>query len=216
MGSPDEVDEVTEAAEAPRATVEEVQPANEGVHVNHDIAERMDGAFLSIVLSAALPCGLVIGVTAILLGVIYGKQVGRYQGWPVLYVAQQSSSTTGLWQTLNGWKKSGGEAAVFVNFNPSSLTAIAALTGKVIPYLSSSIMALVAFFVARRIILVSQQGQSHELPTSQQMSLLIQLLGGNSYGPLKDTVHYHIKQKKRWVSPIPHAFSALAAVTALG
>ncbi|KIX96774.1 uncharacterized protein Z520_07494 [Fonsecaea multimorphosa CBS 102226] len=201
----------------PQTTTEDVPAEEDVVRINHEHAERMDGAFLSIVFSAAIPCGLIIVVTAILLGVIYVNKVDTYTGWSELHVGQNGTNTsTGVWAAINSWKKHGGNAALFVNFNPSSLTAVASLTGKIIPYLSSSIMALVAFFVARRIILVSKDSQGHELPTPRQMSLLIQLLGGNSYGPLKDTVHYHIKHKKRWISPIPHAFSALAAVTALG
>jgi hypothetical protein len=77
-------------------------------------------------------------------------------------------------------------------------------------------MALVAFFVARRIINMSRDEQSHHLLTAQQMSLLIQLLGGSSFGPIKDTVHYHVKHKQKWIAPVPHAFSALCAVTAIG
>ena len=211
MGTSDEVTD-----EAPRVTSEEVRPKDGAPLIDHEPAERLDGALLSIVFSAAVPCGLVIVVTAILLGVIFGKKVDSYRGWPELRAVQNGPSKTGIWATLNGWRRSGGNAALFVDFNPSSLTAIATLTGKIIPYLSSSIMALVAFFVARRIISVSKDGQDHELLTPHQMSLLIQLLGGSSFTPLKDTAHYHIKHKKRWISPLPHAFSALAAVTALG
>lgn len=189
---------------------------DERVHVNHEHAERMDGAFLSIVWSAAIPVGLVVMIAAIVLGVIYGKEIDRNKGWPELQVPPSEEKKIGFWASVNNWKKHGGNAAIFIDFNPTSLTAIAGLTGKIIPYLSSSIMALVAFFVARRIILASKEGQGHELLTPHQMSILIQLLGGSSYGPLKDCVHYHMKHKKRWLSPIPHAFVALAVVTALG
>ncbi|KAJ9622963.1 hypothetical protein H2204_011307 [Knufia peltigerae] len=207
---------VEERVQGPVTTTEEVQPDNEFIQINHEHAERMDGAFLSIVFSAAIPCGLVVIVTAILLGVIYSKEVDYNRGWPQLQLKHNITSASGLWTILNDWKNLGGDPAVFVDFNPTSLTAIATLTGKVIPYLSSSIMALVAFFVARRIILISKEDQARDLLTPHQMSLLIQLLGGSSFTSLKDCVHYHVKHKKRWISPIPHAFSALAAVTALG
>lgn len=211
MGAPEEM------THAPRSTTVEVQPQDQDALTNHGRAEIMDGAFLSIMLSVAIPCGLVVVITPILLGVIYGKEVDHYRGWPKLHVnGNGSTTTTGLWATLNDWKENDGNAAVFVDFNPSSLTAIATLTGKIIPYHSGSIMALVAFFVARRIILTSRDGQSHELLTHYQMSLLIQLLGGSSHGPARDTIHYHIKHKKSWASPISDVFSALAAVTALG
>ncbi|KIW17660.1 hypothetical protein PV08_04855 [Exophiala spinifera] len=207
---------VQEATQGPVTTTEEVQPDNEAIQINHEHAERMDGAFLSIVFSAAIPCGLVVIVTAILLGVIYAKEVDPNRGWPELRLTSNTTSASGLYMILSDWKNLGGDPAVFVDFNPTSLTAIATLTGKVIPYLSSSIMALVAFFVARRIILISKEDEARDLLTPHQMSLLIQLLGGSSFTPLKDCVHYHVKHKKRWISPIPHAFSALAAVTALG
>ncbi|KIV86738.1 hypothetical protein PV11_02333 [Exophiala sideris] len=210
MGPPDQTKRVTQTA------TEEVRSDQEDevVHVNHEHGERMDGAFLSIVWSASIPCGLIIIITAVLLGIIYGREVDRNRGWPELQLPPINGTSTGFWASVNSWRKHGGNAAIFVKFNPSSLTAVASLTGKIIPYLSSSIMALVAFFVARRIIVASREG--HELLTPHQMSILIQLLGGNSYAPLKDCVHYHVKHKKRWLSPIPHAFSALAVVTALG
>ena len=161
MGNPED------AIDTPQTTAQEVLPEDEPAHVNG--TEHIDGAFYSIVISAALPCGLVVVVTAILLGLIYGYEVDPYKGWPDLYVARNSTTgATGVWATLNNWKKYGGDAAIFVNFNPSSLTTVAGLTGKIIPYLSSSIMALVAFFVARRIILISKEGQDKKLltPTS--------------------------------------------------
>jgi hypothetical protein len=113
------------------ATTKEVTASKDVVEINREHAERMDGAFLSIVASASLPCALVVIVTSVLLGVMYSNKVTPYKGWEALYVPA-SKSTGGLYQTLNTWKK-GGSHAIFVNFNPSSLTAIATITGKCIP-----------------------------------------------------------------------------------
>lgn len=46
--------EQEEIREAPRTTVEDVTP-EDTIFVNQEHAERMDGAFLSIVLSASIP-----------------------------------------------------------------------------------------------------------------------------------------------------------------
>jgi hypothetical protein len=125
MGAPEDKITTTEA------TAEEIAPSEGVIEISREHAERMDGAFFSIVASASLPCALVVMVTSILLGVMYRNKITPYKGWEALYV-QPSKSTGDLYQTLNTWKKGGGPA-IFVDFNPSSLTAIATITGKCIP-----------------------------------------------------------------------------------
>jgi hypothetical protein len=208
-----------EKARSAQAGVEEVRPTDQQTKLNPEQAERMDGAFSSIICGAAIPCGLILAIFGALVGVVLGTQINRDEGYPELLSetkAAASNSSAGVLTTLNSWKKNGGNAAFFIDFNPSSLTAIATLTGKIIPYLSSSIMALVAFFAARRIINNSKDSNVDQLLSPHQLSILIELLGGNSCTPLKNCVKHHVKSKQKWVSPLPHAFSALAAVTALG
>jgi hypothetical protein len=204
---------------AATVTVDEAAQADQPAQSNPEPAERMDGAFLSIICSAAIPCGLILIIGGALIGVILGTQINRNEGFPELHLAANStiSNVGGTLATrLNTLKKTGGHHAFFIDFNPSSLTAIATLTGKVIPYLSSSIMALVAFFAARRLVLNSKSANSEQLLSPHQLSILIELLGGSTYTPLTNCVKHHVKNKQRWIKPLPVAFTALATVTALG
>jgi hypothetical protein len=179
--------------------------------------ERMNGAFLSIICSATIPCGLVLIIFGALIGVILGFRIDRNEGYPELKLATTLTvSSATLATKLSDFKKNGGTHAFFIDFNPSSLTAIATLTGKIVPYLSSSVMALIAFFAARRIVMNSNDMSSDHLLSPHQLSILIELLGGSTYSPLNNCVQYHIKNNSKWVNPLPLAFTALALVTSLG
>jgi hypothetical protein len=211
--------ELEDKIEPVQATVNEVNSSDESPQTNCQHAERMDGAVFSIICGAAIPCLLILSIVSATLGVIYLKHVDRYKGWPELHSSlSEPTSSGGVWSTLSNWKQHGGNAAFYINFNPSSLTALVSLTSKIIPYLSSSIMALVSFFAARRIInmSMSRESEASDLLSPHQLTILIQLLGGSSFAPLKDCVHYHVKHKQRFIAPISHAFGALVAVTALG
>ena len=147
-------------------TVDEVAQVDLPAQSNPGPVERMDGAFLSIICSAAIPCGLILIIGGALIGAVLSTQINRNEGYPELHLAAKSTTsnvTSTLATRLNTFKKTGGDQAFFIHFNPSSLTAIATLTGKVIPYLSSSIMALVAFFAARRLVLNSKSANSEQL-----------------------------------------------------
>jgi hypothetical protein len=199
--------------------VKEFRPPKESCQISPEHAEHMDGAFVSIICSAAIPCGLIMIIAGALIGVILCTRINRDEGYPELQGESKSitfSNSNGVLAQLNDFKKTGGNPAFFIHFNPSSLTAIATLTGKVIPYLSSSIMALVAFFAARRIIVSSRDTNDDNLLSPHQLAILIGLLGGSSLGPLNDCVKYHFKNKQKWISPLPHAFTALFAATLLG
>ncbi|KAK7894806.1 hypothetical protein LTR67_005545 [Exophiala xenobiotica] len=211
--------ELEDKIEPVQATVNEVNSSDESPQTDCQHAERMDGAVFSIICGAAIPCLLILTIVSATLGVIYVKHVDRYKGWPELHSSlSEPTSSGGVWSTLSNWKQHGGNAAFYINFNPSSLTALVSLTSKIIPYLSSSIMALVSFFAARRIInmSMSRDSEASDLLSPHQLTILIQLLGGSSFAPLKDCVHYHVKHKQRFISPISHAFGALVVVTGLG
>ena len=79
-------------------------------------------------------------------------------------------------------------------------------------------MALVAFFAARHIVLKSKHGDEHgsHLPNPQQLTLLISVLGGSGFGPLKDTLLHRYHRKEKLIAPLPAAFSALFIITLLG
>jgi len=77
-------------------------------------------------------------------------------------------------------------------------------------------MASVAFFAARRIVTESKRSDGPDLPTPEQLTLLIGLLGGNSFVPLKNSVLHRWAEEKRLVDPIPVAFFALFLITSVG
>ncbi|KAJ9625417.1 hypothetical protein H2204_010390 [Knufia peltigerae] len=179
----------------------------------------LKSAIYAIVGGVALPCIPIIVVSAVLLYFIFKHRIVPREGWPELYVPRDKvgyNSINNITQAIKDVRYEGGRPAYYVAYNPSTITTIASWTGRVIPYLSSSIMALVAFFAARHIVLKSKRGHPTELPTPEQLTLLINLLGGNGFSPLKDTVLYRWGRKERLVAPLPAAFTALFVITLLG
>lgn len=198
-----------------------------------------------IVGGVALPCIPIIIITVVLLYFIFHHQVHLSQGWEELRVLTEEAhhNTTSLISLI---RHEGGNAAYYVEFNPSTITTvssskpsygtaskrpgvqhswsiltvsqIASWTSRIIPYLSSSVMALVAFFAARHIVLCSKHGDEHgsRLPTPQQLTLLISVLGGSGFGPLKDTILHRYQRKEKLIAPLPAALSALFIITFLG
>ncbi|KAJ9498712.1 hypothetical protein LTR96_000191 [Exophiala xenobiotica] len=174
-------------------------------------------AIYTIVGGVALPCIPIIVVSAVLLYFIFKHRVVPRAGWTELYVpTDHPEKISNITNFIKEIRHNGGRPAYYVAYNPSTITTIAAWTGRVIPYLSSSIMALVAFFAARHIVLKSKHGHHTELPTPEQLTLLISLLGGSGFSPLKDTIFYRWGRKERLVAPLPAAFTALFIITLLG
>ncbi|PSR88499.1 hypothetical protein BD289DRAFT_482101 [Coniella lustricola] len=173
-------------------------------------------AIWAIICGVALPCIPILVVSAVLIGLIFRYRVIPRPGWPEFIVTSTAGSSHNVTSLIKEIKKEGGSAAYYVDFQPTSITTIAGWTGRIIPYLSSSIMALVAFYAARHIVLKSQDGNHDELPTPKQLSILINLLGGGGMGPLKDTVMYRFKNKEKLVAPLPAVLSALTLITLTG
>ncbi|OQO02360.1 hypothetical protein B0A48_11914 [Cryoendolithus antarcticus] len=173
-------------------------------------------AIWTIVCGVALPCIPVIVISAVLIWFILSKQVKTQHGWPEFYIqATTAQRDLNVTEMIYDWRHMAGPA-LYTQRNPSTITTIASWTSRVIPYLTSSIMALVAFFAARRIIVKSQRGEGVDLPSPQQLTLLIGLLGGNSLEPLKDTLLHRYQHKRKLADPIPMAFTALFMITILG
>lgn len=163
----------------------------------------------------AVPCIPIIVVTTVLLYFIFHYQLVLSPGWPALQISVPHSHKN-AYQILKLFRQEGGSPAYYVQYNASTITTIASWTGRIIPYLSSSIMALVAFFPARHIVLKSKTGDGSNLPSPEQLTLLINVLGGSGIGPLKDTLLYRYTRKVKLISPLPTAFAALCTITLLG
>lgn len=173
-------------------------------------------AIWAIICGVALPCIPILIVSGVLIGLIYRYRVIPHPGWPEFIVASTAQTSHNVTSMITKIKKDGGDAAYYVDFQPTSITTIAGWTGRIIPYLSSSIMALVAFYAARHIVLKSKDGNHQDLPTPKQLSILITMLGGGGMGPLKDTVMYRFKNKEKLVAPLPAVLSALTLITLTG
>lgn len=178
---------------------------------------NLKAAIWTIVCGVALPCIPVIIISGVLLYIVLGKRAYPTPGWPELdlHLPENQPKSNGVIDTVDWWRHNAG-SAYFVNENPSTITTVASWTSRVIPYLTSSIMALVAFFAARRIVTKSKKGSGSDLPTPEQLTLLIDLLGGKGFEPLKDTILHRWAHKRKLVDPIPLAFGSLFAITTLG
>ena len=175
-------------------------------------------AVLTIVLGVALPCIPIIMITSVLLYIILNYRLDISDGLKDLQPPHHHNhSYQHLDSTISFNSHEGGNAAYYVHYNPTTITTIASWTSRVIPYLSSSIMALVAFFAARHIVTQSKSGDEHgsQLPTPEQLSLLINMLGGSGFGPLKDALLYRYRKKEKLMAPLPAAFSALLLIAIL-
>ena len=213
MGSDEKTAVVTTSTVAPQEDDNLIVDERATSKPNRDVA----AAVWTVTCGVALPCIPVIVISAILLYFIFHYRIIPHPGWPELQLPiNHSHRHLNATEQLHDIRHAGGRWAYFVQYNPSTITTIASWTGRVIPYLSSSIMALVAFFAARRIVTKSNKGDGTDLPSPEQLTLLIGLLGGSSFEPLKDTVVHRWSQKKKLVDPIPLAFFALLVVTLLG
>ncbi|KAF3763160.1 hypothetical protein M406DRAFT_73790 [Cryphonectria parasitica EP155] len=173
-------------------------------------------AIWAIVCGVALPCIPILVVSGVLLGVIFRYQVVPQVGRPEFIIASHTVGSENLTSHIHDIKHDGGSAAYYVDYSPTSITTIAAWTGRIIPYLSSSIMALVAFFAARHIVVKSRDGTHDDLPTPKQLTILINLLGGSGIKPLRDAAVYRWRNKEAFVAPLPAVFTALSLITLIG
>lgn len=196
--------------------------------------KNLTAAIWTIVCGVALPCksttpnvthaashsqsvaGIpVIVVSAVLLWLVLSNRVHPKTGLPELQSPVEHDRCSGFIDCV-GYARHHAGPAYYVDGNPSTITTIASWTSRVIPYLTSSIMALVAFFAARRIVTKSNHGADADLLSPEQLTLLIDLLGGKGIEPLKDTILHRWAHKKKLVDPVPMAFSALLTITLLG
>ncbi|KAJ9603743.1 hypothetical protein H2200_011929 [Cladophialophora chaetospira] len=202
----------------PTATVEPMEASPAAVEeAVFKTERRLNQAVWTIVGGVALPCIPIIVITVILLYFIFHHQVHLSQGYEELQpLSSEAHQNVTDWISLI--RHQGGSAAYYVKFNPSTITTIASWTSRIIPYLSSSVMALVGFFAARHLVLCSKHGDEHgsSLPTPEQLTLLISVLGGSGFGPLRDTILHRYKRKEKLIAPLPAAFSALFIITFLG
>lgn len=178
--------------------------------------KHIGGAYKSILLAAAAPCVVIFVVSGFLMALTYGNIVEIDDGWPELQLfPTPGASSSSFLSKISDLQQNGGTDAYYINFNPSSLSTIASWTGKLIPYLTSAMMGLAAFFVADHIRQASRTGQDDKLLTPQQMALVLGLLSGGMV-QLWEIVRYRARPGSKLKDPIPLATIALVFTTALG
>ena len=200
------------ASSTPGATITEIETPK-AASDDHGPTTSIDGALPDLLLGAFLPCVPVVLVTTLLLTLIFYHRVNLDPGWQLLQTPTTAniSDLSVVNQTIQ-LKSTGGHPAYYIRFNPAVLAAIAAWSSKIIPFLTGSSMAVVAFFAGRRILEATKNNEAGQLPTPHQMSLLINLLSGAGPKPLLDTVVYRWQNHEHLVQPIPLAFGALSFV----
>ena len=162
-------------------------------------------------MGAFLPCIPVILVCSVLLTIIFHYRVDLDPGWELLQAPSSYNVTNQtVLNELTQLKSSGGTSAYYTRFNPALLVAIASWTAKIIPFLTGSSMALIAFFAGRRILNATKNDETGQLPTPHQTSLLIGLLTISSFKPLWNVLKYKWLKHDRIIQPVSLAFAALS------
>lgn len=177
---------------------------------------KIEGALPDLFYGALLPCVPVVLVSTVLLTIIFTHQVDLDPGWQWLKSPEAEEVSNPSFRNLTlELSATGGDAAYYVRYNPAILVVIASWTSKIIPFITSSSMAVVAFFAGRRILVASRDNKFGQLPTPHQMSILIKLLNGAGVLPLWETILYRLQNHEQLVQPIPLAFYALSFVVIL-
>lgn len=179
-----------------------------------EIEKPRIGAYTYILLAAALPSLLVLSVTGLLIGLTLKHRVIINAGLPELY-ASPSSKNTASSGSFDSLIQTGGSNAYYIDFNPSSLSTIASMTGKFIPYLSSAVTGIAAFFAANSIHKITQTDQDAKLLTPKQMSILLGLLLSGWQG-MWDSICYRAKRGNRFHGPLLAVVVTLTFTTLLG
>ena len=181
-------------------------------------------AYTSLLIVAATPSCLVLLGAGLVVGLVFANRVDIHAGQPGLRLSSSpnpssvSSTANGSVTLLNqaaDFVNTGGSRAYYIRFNPSSLSTVASLTGKIIPYLSTAMMGLVAFFAADYIRTISRSGQTEKLLVPKQMTLLLGLLSGKLQY-LWDTVVYGTRRGNNLRNPVPFTVGAFVFITLLG
>lgn len=172
-------------------------------------------AYLSIVLLAAVPSIIFSAATTLLIVFTFRNRVTLSDGSGELQIPHPSDNSSLVSKTISHFIKTGGSDAYYIRFNPSTLTTIASITGKFVPYLSSAIMGLVALFAADFVQKTSQKEQNDKLLTPNQLALLIGLLSGRLEQLWKAT-RARANMGGKFGTPISYTLTILIIVTVLG
>ena len=140
------------------------QESRNGVQEVYRPHSRMPGGKRAIYLALACIVVPMLGLSAILIGLVYGYQVQRNQRTASPLDLLQGSDTD--------------DSAYYVHINSTTFATIASWSSTVAPLLVVATMSLASFPTARRLREKSIAG-SIDLPTPFQLSLLLESLTGS-------------------------------------
>ncbi|KAL8685530.1 MAG: hypothetical protein Q9218_007704 [Villophora microphyllina] len=204
----------SEPSDKANVTVAEVEKPVSVLKSPWEKSKPKVGAAISDLLQGALlPCIPVVIVSAALLTLVLRNRVDLDPGWQGL----QAPVNDHVWDDkLQNWvlpySSTGFSSAYLVRYNPATLAAIASWTSKILPLITGTSMAVIAFFAGRRILEATNNERADELPTPHQTSLLIKLLQTHTPKSLGDVVLYRWQNHERLAKPIPLVFGALTSV----
>ena len=124
---------------------------------DHKSPTKIEGTLPDLLYGALLPCIPVVIVSTLLLTIILTHRVDVNPGWQLLKAPTASNvSNLSLMNRFLELRTTGGNAAYFIRYNPAFLAAIASWTSKIIPFITSSSMAVIAFFAGRRLLVATR------------------------------------------------------------
>ncbi|KAL7908238.1 hypothetical protein GGI35DRAFT_486357 [Trichoderma velutinum] len=132
--------------------------------------EHEFSTYITILLAITIPCLAMTSVSGFLIGITFKNRISLNPGLPELQASGNISFTPR--SSTSNFMVSGGSDAYYVLFNPSSLSTIASAAGKLLPYLSSTITGLMAFFAANSMNQMSQEGQVNKYLTPKQFFVI--------------------------------------------
>ncbi|KAL6695714.1 hypothetical protein J3F84DRAFT_395142 [Trichoderma pleuroticola] len=169
--------------------------------------------YITILLAITVPCLAMTSVSGFLIGIIFKNRISLNPGLPELQASGNISSAPR--NIISNFMVSGGPKAYYVLFNPSSLSTIASAAGKLLPYLSSTITGLMAFFAANSVNQMSQEGRISKLLTPKQLSVLLGLLVSGWHG-IWDAICYRVKRGSKFDGPLFGVVTTLTITMILG
>ena len=124
----------------------------------------MEGAKRSIFLALAVILVPMLGLSALLIGLILANQVDKQSNGSSPLAFTQDSDTN--------------DNAYYVDFNATTLATISSWSSTVAPLLAVAAMSLASFPISKK-FRERSQGQSTDLPTPFQLSMLLDSLSGS-------------------------------------
>ena len=134
--------------------------------IEHQVAEHrgMDGARRSIFLALAVILVPMLGLSALLIGLILANEVDKQSNGSNPLAFTQKSDTD--------------DNAYYVDFNATTLATISSWSSTVAPLLAVAAMSLASFPISKA-LRERSQSQSTDLPTPFQLSMLLDSLSGS-------------------------------------